>query len=207
MVMAGFGAGMASDYSQMLTSGKGVLLGVGSSFTTAVESVVVKKFLGKSSEGMWQMVWMSNVMALFFYAPLLPLSGELSANGGLFGPTSTGDQVRQFFSQAALTGLSSFLLTIATFMQIEVTSPTTHMVVTAARGVAQSSLAIVLLGEVLTTDRVGSMALILCGSTLYGWARDRYMQTKKQTSYLPLAKEDTKGSEMEVKEHVGNDRV
>lgn len=187
--MAGFGAGMASDYSQMLTSGKGVLLGIGSSLTTAIESVVVKRFLGKSPEGMWQMVWMSNVMALGFYVPLLPLSGELTTFFSIFDITS--ESARGFLSAASLTGVSAFLLTIATFMQIEVTSPTTHMVVTAARGVAQSSIAILVLGEVLTTDRAGSMLLILGGSALYGWARDRYTQAKKPPAdYIPLANKD-----------------
>lgn len=184
--MAGFGAGMASDYTQMLTSGKGVILGVGSSLTTAIESVVVKRFLGKSSEGMWQMVWMSNAMALLFYVPLLPLSGESSTFIGLFDLTS--DLSRQFLGAASMTGVSAFLLTIATFMQIEVTSPTTHMIVTAARGVAQSSIAIVVLGEVLTTDRAGSMLLILGGSAFYGWAQDRFAQGKKAAgTYVPLA--------------------
>ncbi|KAF4468012.1 GDP-fucose transporter [Fusarium albosuccineum] len=200
MVMAGFGTGMMADYSQMLTSGKGVLLGVGSSFTTAVESVVVKKFLGKSQEGMWQMVWMSNCMATLFYIPLLPLSGELSTMAGLF-TAETVDIGRQFLGSACLTGLSAFLLTIATFMQIEVTSPTTHMIVTAARGVAQSSLAVVLLGEILTADRAGSMALILGGSALYGWARDRYQQSKKPAagSYQLLPREEA-GTESDSKE-------
>lgn len=201
LVMGGFGAGMAADYSQMLTSGKGVLLGIGSSFTTAVESVVVKRYLGKSSEGMWQMVWMSNAMAVLFYIPLLPMSGELSASGGLFNATVTVTDLRQFLGTATLTGFSAFLLTIATFMQIEVTSPTTHMIVTAARGVAQSSLAIVLLGEVLTTDRAGSMALILAGSALYGWARDRYVQSKKAPeNYLPVARDETQATELQSKE-------
>ncbi|SPJ78162.1 related to GDP-fucose transporter [Fusarium torulosum] len=195
MVMAGFGTGMMADYSQMLTSGKGVLLGVGSSFTTAVESVVVKRFLGKSQEGMWQMVWMSNCMALLFYIPLFPLSGEMSTMSSLFTVESM-DVARQFLSSACLTGVSAFLLTIATFMQIEVTSPTTHMIVTAARGVAQSSLAVVLLGEVLTADRAGSMALILMGSALYGWARDRYQQAKKASSYQLLPREEEGRAEM-----------
>ncbi|KAM0200816.1 hypothetical protein ACHAPQ_009242 [Fusarium lateritium] len=195
MVMAGFGTGMMADYSQMLTSGKGVLLGVGSSFTTAVESVVVKRFLGKSQEGMWQMVWMSNCMALLFYIPLFPLSGEMSTMNSLFTVESM-DVARQFLSSACLTGVSAFLLTIATFMQIEVTSPTTHMIVTAARGVAQSSLAVVLLGEVLTADRAGSMALILMGSALYGWARDRYQQAKKASSYQLLPREEEGRAEM-----------
>lgn len=199
--MAGFGAGMAADYSQMLTSGKGVLLGIGSSFTTAVESVVVKRYLGKSSEGMWQMVWMSNCMAVLCYLPLLPMSGELtSSTSGLFAESVTVAELRQFLGTTMLTGVSAFLLTIATFMQIEVTSPTTHMIVTAARGVAQSSLAIVLLGEVLTTDRAGSMVLILGGSALYGWARDRYVQSKKAPeNYLPVARDEVQ-SEAELKE-------
>ncbi|KAH8895292.1 hypothetical protein GQ53DRAFT_779429 [Thozetella sp. PMI_491] len=188
MVMAGFAGGMMTDYNQMLTSGRGVLLGVISSFTTAVESVVVKHFLGKSNEGMWQMVWMSNAMAVLFYMPLLSFSGELRETGVLFADAPT--ERSKFLASAMLTGLSSFLLTIATFMQIEVTSPTTHMVVTAARGVAQSSLAVALLGEVLTADRAGSMAMILSGSALYGWARDRYAQGKKAASdeeYLSLS--------------------
>lgn len=196
LVMAGFGAGMASDYTKMLTSGKGVLLGIGSSFTTAVESVVVKKYLGKGNEGMWQMVWMSNCMALVFYVPLLPLSGEL----GRLSELGTTPEARQFLSTAMLTGVSSFLLTIATFMQIEVTSPTTHMVVTAARGVAQSSLAIVLLGEILTTDRAGSMLLILGGSAIYGWARDRYAQQKKPPKdYIPLSNTEPRDEDAERK--------
>ncbi|KAK4938946.1 hypothetical protein LTR10_020694 [Elasticomyces elasticus] len=191
MVMAGFGAGMAADYSQVLTSGKGILLGIGSSLTTAIESVVVKRFLGKSSKGMWQMVWMSNVMALAFYVPLLPLSGELGtffsvfdidSNSADLDPAagSTKALLHRFLGSAMLTGLSAFLLTIATFMQIEVTSPTTHMIVTAGRGVVQSSLAILVLGDVVTADRVGSMALILAGTALYGWASDRYNQQKKK---------------------------
>ncbi|KAH7152689.1 hypothetical protein EDB81DRAFT_432012 [Dactylonectria macrodidyma] len=203
VVMSGFGAGMSADYSQMLTSGKGVLLGIGSSFTTAVESVVVKRFLGKGDEGMWQMVWMSNALAVLFYIPLLPLSGELSTINALMSATAEqeGPSVNKFLGTAVLTGFSGFLLTIATFMQISVTSPTTHMIVTAARGVAQSSLAIVLLGETLTADRAGSMMLILGGSALYGWAKDRHMQSKKPPAdYLPVSRDEPAVAEMEMKE-------
>lgn len=187
LVMGGFIVGMGSDYNKMLTSGRGIILGVGSSLTTAIESVVVKRFLSSSKEGMWQMVWMSNVMALLFYVPLLPLSGELGATFYATGQDSS-DDFTQFLSRAILTGVSSFLLTIATFMQIEVTSPTTHMVITAARGVAQSSLAIIILGEVFNSGRAGSIILILVGSAVYGWARDRYTQAgKAAVEYVPLS--------------------
>lgn len=190
LIMAGFVVGMGSDYSKMLTSGNGILLGIGSSLTTAAESVVVKKLLTTSKEGMWQMIWMSNTMAILFYVPLLPLSGELGATRDMATHDASGG-AHQFFSGAVLTGLSSFLLTIATFMQIEVTSPTTHMVITAVRGIAQSSLAIIILGEVFNSGRAGSILLILAGSALYGWARDRYAQRGKAAAataaeYVPL---------------------
>lgn len=190
LIMAGFVVGMGSDYSKMLTSGNGILLGIGSSLTTAAESVVVKKLLSTSKEGMWQMIWMSNTMAILFYVPLLPLSGELGATRDIATQKASGG-ANQFFSGAVLTGLSSFLLTIATFMQIEVTSPTTHMVITAVRGIAQSSLAIIILGEVFNSGRAGSIILILAGSALYGWARDRYAQSGKAAAaaaveYVPL---------------------
>jgi len=183
LVMCGFGTGMISDYQKMLTSAKGMFLGVGSSFTTAVESVVVKRFVGKGDEGMWQLVWMSNVMACGFYIPLLLVSGEVKYIAGLYTPiineqgiaVSAADElIPAFLKTALLTGVTSFLLTLATFLQISVTSPTTHMIVTAARGVAQSALAVAVLREKVTAGRIWSMAFILGGSAIYGWAKDRY---------------------------------
>lgn len=208
-VMLGFVAGMATDFKSKLTGGKGLILGVGSSFTTAVESVVVKKYLspgkGKSEDdamGVWQMVWMSNVMSVFFFVPLLVLSGEsktffaaLSAYQHPIDPATLPHGApapingQEFLRLALLTGLAGFLLTIATFMQIEVTSPTTHMIVTAARGVAQSALAVVFLHEPVTSGRVASMMLILGGSALYGWARDRFAHGKGPGTGQPAYKQ------------------
>jgi len=227
--MLGFVAGLHNDFGAHLTGLKGIVLGVGSSFTTAVESVVVKRYLSPSKKkavseagtenhpgstvpdeelGVWQMVWMSNCLSLLFYIPLLILSGDMSTLGSFVLPASysaiTADPVTagdaavnvaaraaveaatkvaaeqgpEFLRLAFLTGLAGFLLTIATFMQIDVTSPTTHMIVTAARGVAQSALAVLMLGEAVTAGRVASMGLILGGSALYGWAKDRWAHGK-----------------------------
>jgi len=174
VIMLGFGTGMVTDIRKMLTSYKGLFLGVGSSFTTAVESVVVKKFLGKGDEGMWQLVWMSSTMQLALYAPILLLSGETDALAA-----TTPAVFSQFVRAAVMTGFASFLLTLATFLQIAVTSPTTHMIVTAARGVAQSALAVIILGESVTAGRIWSMACILGGSTIYGVGKDRLRETKE----------------------------
>ena len=199
VIMAGFVAGMVSDLSRMLTSHRGMALGIGSSFTTAVESVVVKRFLGKGDEGMWQLVFMSSSLQLLLYAPLLVLSGELRALASM-SPAA----LAAFARSAVLTGLASFLLTLATFLQISVTSPTTHMIVTAARGVAQSGLAVLLLGERVTGGRVGSMVCILGGSVVYGVAKDRVRELKAAaapgSAYAPVAQKDHNPQDLEMGE-------
>jgi len=240
--MLGFVAGLHNDFGAHLTGLKGIFLGVGSSFTTAVESVVVKRYLSPSKKkaiteagtenhpgstapdeelGVWQMVWMSNCLSLLFYIPLLILSGDMTTLGSFILPTNysaltadpltAGDatvnvatraavdaattlateQGPEFLRLAFLTGVAGFLLTIATFMQIDVTSPTTHMIVTAARGVAQSALAVLMLGEAVTAGRVASMGLILGGSALYGWAKDRWARNKDgKVGYVKVPDEE-----------------
>lgn len=198
IVIFGFGIGMVSDMNKMLTSSRGLFLGVGSSMTTAIESIVVKRFVGarakETGEGVIQMVWMSNVIALGLYVPVLVMSGELSdpaIQALLFPSTSSssasliGSRSADFLYTCTLTGLCSFLLTLATFLQIRITSPVTHMIVTAARGVAQSAFAVILLpGETIDKGRIGSMACILGGSAIYGWAEDRAMVKREAESKM-----------------------
>lgn len=194
-VMLGFVIGLSKDVTAHLTGSKGIALGIGSSFTTAVESVVVKKYLSTDSKsggdsekaddsevlGVWQTVWMSNVISLVvFLIPLLIFTGDAATLlTSVYG--ASGSIPSSFYPLAFATGFVGFLLTIATFLQIKVTSPTTHMIVTASRGVAQSALAVAVFGETVTSGRVGSMAMILSGSALYGWAKDRFIRRAVST--------------------------
>jgi GDP-fucose transporter C1 len=202
IVICGFGIGMISDMNKMLTSSRGLVLGVGSSMTTAIESIVVKRFVGarakETGEGVIQMVWMSNVIAIGLYVPVLLFSGELSnpaIQALLFsskdvGSSLLGSKNTDFLWTCTLTGLCSFLLTLATFLQIRITSPVTHMIVTAARGVAQSAIAVALLPhETIDKGRVASMVCILGGSALYGWAEDRAMVKREAEKQLGKTEE------------------
>jgi len=217
IVISGFGIGMISDMNKMMTSSRGLVLGVGSSMTTAIESIVVKRFVGarakETGEGVIQMVWMSNVIAIGLYVPVLLFSGELSdpAIQALFAPskdsTLLSSKSTEFLYTCTLTGLCSFLLTLATFLQIRITSPVTHMIVTAARGVAQSAIAVALLPhETIDKGRVASMVCILGGSALYGWAEDQAMQKREAEKAIGRTEEgrpmmtEEKGEEMELKE-------
>lgn len=193
---------MITDMNKMLTSSRGLVLGVGSSMTTAIESIVVKRFVGarakETGEGVIQMVWMSNVIAIGLYVPVLIFSGELydPAIQALLFPSKDnaasmlGSKNTDFLYTCTLTGLCSFLLTLATFLQIRITSPVTHMIVTAARGVAQSAIAVALLPhEWLDMGRIGSMVCILGGSALYGWAEDRAMVKREAEKQLGRTEE------------------
>ncbi|KAI5777287.1 hypothetical protein EDC01DRAFT_679404 [Geopyxis carbonaria] len=206
LVMCGFATGVVTDLQKMLTSYVGLALGVGSSFTTAVESVVVKRFVSKGDEGMWQLVWMSSTMQLALYIPLMLFSGEWAQlqtlrlasqlHAGLEGAVDPAI-LPQFAKTVFLTGIASFLLTLATFLQISVTSPTTHMIVTAARGVAQSALAVVIFGERVTAGRVWSIVFILTGSTVYGWSKDRLRKEQEKKvaggAYAPVPGAEREG--------------
>jgi GDP-fucose transporter C1 len=50
IVISGLGIGMVSVMNKMLTSSRGLVLGVGSSMTTAIESIVVKRFVGAKAK-------------------------------------------------------------------------------------------------------------------------------------------------------------
>jgi hypothetical protein len=65
------------------------------------------------------------------------------------------------------------------------------MIVTAARGVAQSAFAVILLpGEALDKGRIASMVCILGGSAVYGWAEDRAMSKRENEAKIARRTEE-----------------
>lgn len=94
-------------------------------------------------------------------------------------------------------------MSIASLLSIKVTSPITHMVSSAVRGVAASLLGMWLFHDVITTyaflllfsrpsianvdftsfsGRASSIAIILGGSVLYTWYKHRESQATASTS-------------------------
>jgi solute carrier family 35 (GDP-fucose transporter), member C1 len=88
--------------------------------------------------------------------------------------------LRPTITALACAGVALFTLTLATFLQISVTSPTTHVVVAAARGVAQSLLAIAILGEISMASRYLGLGLVIMGSSVYAWGKDRTLRGKER---------------------------
>ena len=160
IVVFGFALGFAFDLRSTATDFAGLALGIGSSLTTAIESVVVKRFV-MGHKSMLQLAYMSCALQLAALAPLVFLTGEAQRL------TASSEVLLRFFLGATAMGITSTLLVLATFLQIAVTSPITHTVVAAARGVAQSLLAAFVFREALTGSRLASMAILTAGTLLY----------------------------------------
>jgi GDP-fucose transporter C1 len=173
-----------------------LVLGALGSLATATDTVIVKRFLlrggrpntdrennsgkGDLEQPLLQLAWQTAILSLLLYLPFLVLSGQHTLLLDLLFSSRLLPTRKQLiplkadiFHKAILSGVASTLLNIITLSQIDITSPTTHMVVSAARGVAQSLLAVLVLGEVATSGRAVGMVLVLGGSVVYGWARER----------------------------------
>ena len=62
---------------------------------------------------------------------------------------------------------------MAGFLQIKVTSPVTHMISSALRGVLQTLVAVACFGDTVSAGNALGIALVLAGSSWYTWERHR----------------------------------
>lgn len=119
-----------------------------------------------------------------------------------------------FLSQGAF----GFLMSIASLLSIKVTSPITHMVSSAVRGVAASFLGMWLFKDIITTcvdvylamhifltlahcsGRASSIAVILFGSIYYTWVKHvESLPVSKNGSYERVPLEDVEAGKAQSK--------
>jgi len=79
--------------------------------------------------------------------------------------------LRTYVVGSLITGALGFMMSLASLLSIKVTSPITHMVSSAVRGVAASLLGVWLFGDIITTGRASSIGIILLGSFYYTWVK------------------------------------
>ncbi|KAH8112243.1 hypothetical protein DFH11DRAFT_1608740 [Phellopilus nigrolimitatus] len=167
LVSLGFFIGVFFD--GMNVSMKGVFFGVVSSATTALHAVVIKKAIKLVNDSALDLCWYTNLFSALVLSVVVLLSGELTKVLDLFYGDS--DVLVTFAWGSAITGMFGFLMGIASLLSIKVTSPITHMVSSAVRGVAASFLGVWLFHDIITTGRASSIAIILGGSIFYTWVK------------------------------------
>jgi len=164
----------------------GIVFGVASSAITAVHSVVIKKSLDVVKGSAMHLSWYTNLLSAVVMIPLIVLAGEVPAITSLFFGSNNvfptpGElsELHTFVWGSLITGVLGFLMSLASLLSIKVTSPITHMISSAVRGVASSLLAMWLFGDVISTGRASSIAIILGGSIWYTWVKNIESQAPK----------------------------
>ncbi|KAF8960915.1 hypothetical protein BDZ97DRAFT_1665225 [Flammula alnicola] len=204
LVTLGFFVGVFLDGTAL--SWVGVGFGVASSAITATHSVVIKQSLNVVGGSALALSWYTNLLSAIVLAPLLILAGEgkdvlklLFGVSELVVPENTMSPLETFLWGSLITGIIGFLMSIASLLSIKVTSPITHMVSSAVRGVAASLLGMWLFHDIITTGRASSIAIILFGSILYTWVKHQESQPasppSRRGSYERVRKEDLETGE------------
>lgn len=178
VVCIGFFVGVSSE--RLSISFVGITFGICSSISTALHAIVIKKSLTVVKGNTLDLVYYNNILSAIAFMPLIFLFREQNQYSELFQNNSSGIS-KTFLIGILVTGFFGFLINVAGFLQIKVTSPVTHMISSAFRGVVQTILGNLIFGDLLTTGRVGGIFLILFGTCLYTWIKDQdSKQNRKQ---------------------------
>jgi GDP-fucose transporter C1 len=94
-------------------------------------------------------------------------------------------------------GFVGFLINIAGFLQIKVTSPVTHMVSSAVRGVLQTFVAMAIFDEIVSSQRWLGIFLTICGSIFYTWVRHQESMEEEVAYEAAPVKLDEETPQME----------
>ncbi|PLW33505.1 hypothetical protein PCANC_16452 [Puccinia coronata f. sp. avenae] len=187
VVCGGFLWGVQSDH--LHTSRLGIALGVLSSMTTSVHAIVVKRSLSVTSSAI-DLAYYNNLVSAIFLLPLIPFTSEISAFRVLL--SEGGGNLQTFLLGALVTGFFGFLISLAGFLSIKVTSPVTHMVSSAVRGVLQTIMGTILFGDVITSSRFVGIFVILGGSLAYTAVKEKenhpgkFQLTSRNRSSQPI---------------------
>lgn len=196
LVTGGFLLGVALDLApggMTTTSPIGVICGVLSSITTALQAVVIKQALGVIGGNAMDLSWHNNVLCSIIMVPCIVMAGEVPNVMKLF--SEGGQPLTTFIYGSAITGVFGFLIGIAGFLSIKITSPITHMVSSAVRGVVQSLFAVWFFGDIITTGRGSSIALILAGSIYYTWLKNEEQAANERNAGTTQSKVEAGGYE------------
>ncbi|KAG5731567.1 GDP-fucose transporter 1 [Termitomyces sp. T112] len=202
VVTIGFFIGVFLDGTKV--SMLGVFFGVVSSGITALHSVVIKESLKVVDGSALLLSWYTNLLSAIVLLPICLLVGEGPGIMEIFFVEAvvaegTMSLLATFLWGSLITGALGFLMSIASLLSIKVTSPITHMVSSAVRGVAASLLGMWLFHDIITSGRATSIATILLGSIYYTWVKNQ--ETQKPGSYERVKMEDIElGKEHKPKE-------
>ncbi|KIM22890.1 hypothetical protein M408DRAFT_78318 [Serendipita vermifera MAFF 305830] len=191
VVTAGFfvgvfldGAPNSSPNAGTTTSMLGIVFGLVSSLTTASHAIVIKRSLTLVNGDAIELAWYSNVLSSIVLIPIIWLVGESKGIIELATSPIYADGelsiLGRFLWGSLVTGMVGWLLSIAGVLSIKITSPITHMISSAVRGILQSAMGVWVFGDIITTGRGTSILVILTGSMYYTWVKNEEVLQQRE---------------------------
>jgi len=166
IVVIGFVIGTIAEVGAITSSVRGVIFGVMSSLFVALYAVYVKKALPAVNENTWLLMIYNNINASLVMPVCSLILGE-------FTPITTSPALftNDFWVVILVAGLLGFSINIATFLQIQVTSPLTHNVIGTFKACVQTVFAVIYFQNLTTVWFWIGFLLTVGGSALYTFAR------------------------------------
>ncbi|KAF8202046.1 hypothetical protein K438DRAFT_2103571 [Mycena galopus ATCC 62051] len=149
----------------------GIGFGVASSTITTTYSVVIKQSLEIVNKSTILPLWCTNLLSIFvlvliiFFIEGTEVMKLLFDADELLREPKTMSALRTFVVGSLIISVVGFIMSLASLLAIKVTSPITHMVSSAVRGVTASILGVWLFQDVISGGRAGSIAIL--GGSLY----------------------------------------
>ena len=172
LVIVGFFVGSGGEVNFSLI---GTLFGVASSVFVSLNSIYTKKMMGVVDGNQWSLAAYNNMNATLMFIPVV----ILVERDVLVASVATMLQGYYWFLMS-VGGLFGFLIGIVTIMQIKLTSPLTHNISGTAKACVQTVLALLIWQNPTTPANLAGIALVLGGSFLYAYVRNREMEAANQ---------------------------
>ncbi|KMS93690.1 hypothetical protein BVRB_028940, partial [Beta vulgaris subsp. vulgaris] len=121
-VVIGYIIGSSAELSMKELSVRGSVFGVLASVFVSLYAINVKKALAAVDNNKWTLMIYNNVLASFLMPPLILLFNEapvISSSDAVY-------TISFWISYIGMAGIFGFLINIATYAQIQATSPLTH---------------------------------------------------------------------------------
>ncbi|KAJ3011500.1 hypothetical protein HKX48_006798 [Thoreauomyces humboldtii] len=142
LVTGSYLLGTLGDSVSVHISTGAILFGALSSVTTAGHAIVIKQAMGSGGNTI-DLVYYNNLLSAIFFPIVMLVTGEARTCQTYVARMLDADSAagldyndaKTFVVGCLLTGTLGFLLNVASFFLIKVTSPVTHVVSSAARGV------------------------------------------------------------------------
>eukprot|EP01112_Ceratiomyxa_fruticulosa_P018952 TRINITY_DN6134_c0_g2_i3.p1 TRINITY_DN6134_c0_g2~~TRINITY_DN6134_c0_g2_i3.p1 ORF type:complete len:347 (-),score=60.68 TRINITY_DN6134_c0_g2_i3:355-1395(-) len=150
----------------------GVIFGVTSSFFVALYGIYVKKILPKTEGNEWKLLSYNTALSIPMLFPIVVISGEFS---GITQEPLIYDS--EFWVVMTITGVFGYLISLAIFLQIKLTSPLTNTISGTVKACVQTILSVLIWNNDVTFTNALGIVLVIGGSFWYGLIR--YFEMRK----------------------------